>query len=64
MKAEIDGARLCASAPPTGMPDALREALDRLAAGNYRRVPSATEILASAPYHPIPAWDRPWWVDR
>lgn len=47
-----------------GMPNKLREALDRLASGNYTLVPLASEILSREPYIPQPAWDAPWWVRR
>lgn len=44
----------------TGMPDALRDALDRIAVRSGR-LPLASEILAQRPaYQPMPAW-TPWW---
>lgn len=47
--------------PRPGMPDALRESLDRLAATYAGWLRSATDILAFPTYQPLPRWDRPWW---
>lgn len=47
-----------------GMPEATLKILDRLALGNFRPLRSASEILGHPRPAPMPAWDRPWWIDR